>query len=580
MRTQTAQQDSEPVSVQPLTENLSTDDEKDIVTPFDDAPEPAEKRRGRPVGSGKSPAPPAKKFKYFPIPPRKVVGVNKEWGQEEFLKYWRKVAADPDLRDRAVCYVYRTYPVTNVNPPAENADEAGAQKPKYLDVTSQPFENQEDVWRRYGAGDYKFFLNDADFPGRAKTQMTCYFTGTREWEQYPPQIDLKTLDMADPKNGTYIRYLQQKNLLPKENEEDDVSTRLADTVDTLTTKIVDMASRQPAPAPAYQPPTINAASEAVAAVTRSFADANKVQMQMLSDAVDKATAVQARTQDPFEMLAKVMATMREMYPKADNSALEATLRASLERSAALEERLSDMQASLADQRIKDLEARLAERQAQQQQPSAPPKSIFDQAREFAELQRELKSIFGSGKETSDDDEEGGDRRRNGDREPWYAKHLPGALGFAAFLVAGVNAFMHNKAVAATGQGQPAHPPQPPPEIVPPQIQQAAAAIANPNGQEQQPTMDTRAAQVQMLIRAIETPLARHLEDNRSGREFAAWFIDSYGEAVYREVISTGDHGILSAIAQYAPGLFAKLQATPTVSQQFILEFLQGPQEEE
>ena len=92
--------------------------------------------------------------------------------------------------------------------------------------------------------------------------------------------------------------------------------------------------------------------------------------------------------------------------------------------------------------------------------------------------------------------------------------------------------------------------------------------------------DPRTAQVQMLIKAIETPLARHLEDNRSGREFASWFVDSYGEALYKEIQGAGDHSILSAIAQYAPALFAKLQATPTVSQQFIVEFLQGPQEEE
>ncbi len=563
----------EAFSTQPITDSLPIDGENDIKTPFDAQPDQPAKRRGRPPAAEK-PAP-EKKFRYFPIAPRKVVGTGKEWGQGEFIKYWRKVAADPELRDRAVCYVYRTYPVTNVNPPGENIED-DSKKSKYLDVTSQPFESDEDVWRRYGAGDYKFYLNDVDFPGRGKTQMTCYFQGTREWEQYPPQIDLKTLDMADPKNGAYIRYLQQKGLLPKDgDEDDDMSSRLADTVDSLTTKIVDMASRPATPAaPAPANFSANATSEAVAAVTQGFAAANRVQMEMLSAAVDKATAVQARTQDPFDTLAKIMGTMREMYPKQDNSALEATLRASLERSAGLEDKLAQMQASLAEQRVRDLEAKLAERQAQQQ-PNAPAKDLFTQAREFAELQRELKGILNGTKETDDDSDES---RPSGRGEPWYAKHLPAALGFAGFVIAGLNSYMHNRAVAATHQGQPAPPPAPPPDLLPPAMQQAAAVIANP-AEQGAPPMDPRAQQVQLLIKAIETPLSRYLEDNRSGHDFAEWFVDSYGEALFREVQTAGADNIVMAISQYAPALFGKMQQAPTVAHQFVTDFLTGPQEE-
>ncbi len=543
-------------------------------TPFDDATDDAKKQRERPAGSGKGGGDDAKKkTRYFPVAIRRTVGLTKEWGQGEFIKYWKKVAADPDLRDRAVCYVYRTFPVTDINMPGDQLDDEATKRPKYIDCTSQAFESDEDVWNRYGAGDYKFYLNDSGFPGRSKTQMVCHFSGTREWSQYPPEIDPATLDMADPKNASYIRYLQQKGLLPKSGQEDDeedmANQALSDTVTKLTDRVIEMASRPESPvvAPARSVDETNVAS-AVKAITQSFQAANEVQMKMLSVAVEQATAVQARTQDPFETLARVISTMKSLYPQQDNSALEAALR----RSEQIEARLGEVTTALQDQRIKDLEQRLATAQQMGQ-----PKDSLTQAREFAQTQRELKEIFGMGKE-SDDDEPSSGRREP--REPWYAKHAPMALGFAGFLLAGITNIVHNSAVAKTGHGQPVAPPPPPGELVPAAMQQVAGALAGgqPNGRVMS-TLSPQEQQISTFVQIIKVPLERSIEGGGTGHDFAAWLADSYGDMAYQSIRGGGQEGILSNLHRFAPELFVKMQAAPERSALFLSQFLEGPTEE-
>jgi len=553
--------------------------------------EAATPKRGRgrpPKPITDEPAIPKKKFKYFPTVIRKTVGVTKEFPQSEFFKYWKKVAADPELRDRAVCYVYRTFPVTNVNPPGDVIDETASKKPKYLDCTSQPLESDQDVWQRYGAGDYKFYLNDADFPGRSKTQMCCYFQGTREWGQYPPQLDLRTLDMDDPKNKTYIRYLQQKGLMPKpgnEGDEEDMANvevvrEMASTVDKLTDKLISQADR-PAPAAVVPMPHRTAheidTSNAVKSVTESFAEANRVQMQMLSAAVDKATAVQAKTQDPFDTLSKVIGTIRELYPKQDTSALERELQEARAQNAEMARKIDAVVEGMRDQRTKQLEAEIA--QMRQQQQGQPAKDPITQLREFSALQREFKEILGgpSAAGASDEDDE------KPTREPWYVKQLPVLLGGATFLMSGIFSLFHNKAVAATGQGQPVPPPPPPPELLPPGAHQMAAALvgAPPNGAPAAPTsMPTPEQQIAQFITMIQVPLERSLDSGNPGHDFAAWMADSYGDVVYQQVRQQGADKILGAVQMYAPALYAKMQQIPERTTQFITEFLEGPGEED
>lgn len=577
MRNLEQQVEDNGVIVQQLAENsgdgVEIGDDGEPITPFDDESSGEKRRRGRPskADSGES-APEKRKFRYFPVPIRKTVGLTKEWGQGEFLKYWRKVAADPELRDRAVCYVYRTFPVTEVNPPGDNLDEADSKKVKYIDCTSQPFESDEDVWNRYGAGDYKFYLNDSGFPGRAKTQITGYFQGTREWEKYPPQIDPKTLVLDDPKNGSYRRYLEMKGLLPKPDEENEDDMANQAIIEKLTDRVIEMSSRppDPPPVPVAVPVRHEDDSRAVRALAETFAQTNRVQLEMIQAAVNQATAVQARAADPFDTLAKVMTTVRELVPKPDNTALEEALR----RSERLEAQLGDIGKVIQEQRIKDLESRLA----QPQQPGAAPRDALTAAREFAELQREYKQIFAG--DSADDDEP---RRGRDPREPWYAKLAPSALGLSAFLLAGVANIFHNRAVAATGQGQPAPPPQPPADMIPPGVQQVAGALAGPQINTGDPTpmaLSPQEQQVATFISMIQLPLDRHLESGATGHEFAAWMVDSYGDSVYQQIKTAGADGIQSALQRFAPGLFQKMQAMPDRSAQFLSQFIEGPDMDE
>lgn len=577
MRNVQQQVEDNAVIGQQLAENLADgaeiDDGDEPSTPFDDGSSSEKPRRGRPPKADSAePAPDRRKFKYFPVPIRKTVGVTKEWGQGEFFKYWKKVAAEPELRDRAVCYVYRTFPVTEINPPGENLEEVDSKKPKYIDCTSQPFENDEDVWNRYGAGDYKFYLNDSGFPGRAKTQLTCYFAGTREWDKYPPQIELKTLVLDDPKNGSYKRYLEMKGLLHKPEEENEEDMAREGIIEKLTDRVIEMSSRpEPVPAPVAVPLRHEDDSRAVRALAETFAQTNRVQLEMIQAAVNQATAVQARAADPFDTLAKVMTTVRELVPKPDNTALEEALR----RSERLEAQLGDIGKAIQEQRIKDLESRLA----QPQQPGAPPRDALTAAREFAELQREYRQIFAG--DNADDDEP---RRGREPREPWYAKLAPSALGLSAFLLAGVANIFHNRAVAATGQGQPAPPPQPPAEMIPPGVQQVAGALTGqPHPAAGDPAvmaLSPQEQQVATFISMIQLPLDRHLESGATGHEFAAWMVDSYGDSVYQQIRTAGADGIQSALQRFAPGLFQKMQAMPDRSAQFLKEFIEGPDMDE
>ncbi len=551
-------------------------------------------RRGRgrpPKQKADEPEAKPKKIRYFPVPVRKVVGVNKEFGQDEFFKYWKKIAADPELRDRAVCYVYRTFPVTNVNTPGDVIDEQSAKKPKYLDVTSQTLESAADVWARWGAGDYKFYLNDSDFQGRFKTQMTCYFTGSREWDLYPPLIDLKTVVMDDPKNGSYIRYLQGKGLMPKpgnEGEDDDMAgealREMAGTVKDLTDKVIDMAHRptpvMAAPQPIPEPRTAAGDAATIEAVTRSLSNANEVGVKMISKAIDTVNSVQAKAGDPVETVAKLVTTIKELFPKQDTSGVERLLAESQRRSEALEARLTQFADAQKDREIADLQKQLEAIRNQQQ--AQPPKDTLTQAREFAQLQREMREIFGGPQPAAaaeDDDEKPG-------REPWYVRQLPLLAGLGTFIINGAASIYHNMAVARTGQGNPVAPPPPPPEVLPPGVQQAAAGLVGappPQVAAPQQSMtpqQQQEQQIQMFVRIIETPLKRHLDDGLTGHDFAGWLVDSYGDTSYQQVRAAGADNILGAISRYSPSLFAEMQRIPERSQQFIAEFLQGPGDEE
>ncbi len=590
---------AEPVTGQQFAE-ISDDtpeigSEGDAIDSSDAEAEPAatppKRGRGRPAtvkddANGTQP----RKFKYFPPPPRKVVGNTKEFGHDLFLKYFRRVAGDPEFRTRVVCYVYRTFPVTEANPPGDFVDQETEKKTKYIDCTSQPFENDEDVWNRYGAGDYKMYLNDSEHPGRAKTQMVCYFSGTREWEKYPPLLDLRTVVATDPKNGSYVRYLQSKGLMPKpgttEGEDEEMAGEalrdMVGTVKELTDKVIDMAHRpavqQPVPIPQVTPRDRDA-SAAVDAAVSSLSKANDAGLTMMKSAFDTVAQIQAKAGDPIETLNKLVSTVRNIFPQQDTSGLERLLMESQRKTEALEAKLDQITDSIKDQRIKDLEAKLS-LQAQQQQ-GQPPKDALTQAREFAQLQREMKEIFGvngNPSSSSDDDEEKPGREP---REPWYAKHAPMLIGAASFLVSGIASIVHNQAVARTGQGNPTPPPAPPPDMIPPGVQQVAAGLVGaPPMPEHQQSMSAQEQQIAGFIGAIRIPLERHLDDNATGHDFADWLIASFGANIYEQVKQQGAAQIFGAIQRYAPELFTKMQQIPQRSELFVQEFLEGPIEEE
>jgi len=129
----------------------------------------------------------------------------------KIFEYWASV---PDEAAPLVEFnVYRTFPVTDsklIGKDRTVEDVIGGKIPfKWEDW-------REEMLYRFGSGGYHVYLNESGVPGSI---MEAYFT-LKDWEHYPPKIDLRTIIRGEPANESYIEWLRKRGeVLPWDDPE-------------------------------------------------------------------------------------------------------------------------------------------------------------------------------------------------------------------------------------------------------------------------------------------------------------------------------------------------------------------------
>lgn len=560
---------------------------------------PVKRKQGRPPKTKADP--PKDEIKWFPVPPTLFFHDDKETPShrvKSFISYWRRVATDAQYAGRPYCTVYRLWPVI---------DRAVLKKKKQIADTDAYLENVEDIWHRWGSGDYLFYLCDNAAPSGKKNICRCVVSGMRDLDNYPPVLETEDLVVTDPKNNSYLQWRRQKGLPvpgedPKqESEEVGVVTELMQQNRELVKELTDKSRQPPAPVYPYPDDLLPVEDEEGAgqrqdargsrAVLDMVTMAGKTAIKMTQDAAEKLSTAHSQAADPVDSFTKIAAAVQALFPKTDNAPLLAMIHAAEERALKAEERYSQEQAA----RLKAMEERLTERVAQNASPGAQgARSFADELRERVEVQRLMKELVSNPDANGEaDDDEAPKRSKN---EPWYVGMLPWLIPAGMFMVSSVGALMHNLAVAKTGQGAPAAPPAVPPDAVPPeareQLVEAQRAIGGsgngaPGGvpgqnpqqaSQEQNTMD----QVKFFIAMIKQPLLTHLAaPDMDGHDFAAWMMQGF-PMQYKQIVGSQHpkDDIVGAIRQHDQELWQVIQSLGTSADQFLDEFIQGPPPED
>jgi len=131
---------------------------------------------------------------------------------EKFFSYWSRL--DRAHPDRVVAYVYRLFPII---------DREILNKTKNIAIMPAcPGPDKMAFYAEMGCGDYRIFLNDG--MKRNKTICTLLLVeGFRDFDNYPPEIELEDIVLNDPGNAVYIQKMRMKgvNFPGLYTEEDD-----------------------------------------------------------------------------------------------------------------------------------------------------------------------------------------------------------------------------------------------------------------------------------------------------------------------------------------------------------------------
>lgn len=166
-----------------------------------------------------SPPPPT------PNPPFKIyssTGPSASQYPNQLIKWWGEIPKW--AQNRLIAYVYRDWPIlVNLTAEEKKAHRDANQDvdDNYIDKISEPFKSVDDLFDRYGSGDYHFILGDVVVEKR--NLATAYVRESwRDFRSHPPvdrRIDkVENLDMAEKTNASYIAYLRSKGKLPDQQK--------------------------------------------------------------------------------------------------------------------------------------------------------------------------------------------------------------------------------------------------------------------------------------------------------------------------------------------------------------------------
>ncbi len=482
----------------------------------------------------------------------------------DFFRYWLSIPK----RERDawfIAYPYRKLPVCDVLQPL-SIDELKAierhQKKKpdtNCGKLSEPFNPdnwEQDVYQWKGAGDYQIRLND-QHPSVKGTVCETHIKNLREWDRFPPILNLEEVVLEEPLNQPYLRWARLRGIrfpgdpgndpeTPFDEISEDEMANVA-AVEKLTDALIEQ-TRRPQPVPQTAPVAPDRGNDILA-------DAAMKGQQILMDSIK----AQEKAANPMEYHKAVVEAAKAMTPTAPASTgpslteimgLVTAMMAPVQAANTAMMAAADRRAEAAEKRAETLEARLHTQQNPAPAAAVDPiKGALDLIKGLASLREIAGPILG---------------------DP--AAVEPGSVWerLAEKAIDGAPSFLHNLAVLKTGQGTPAPPPDLSPEL-----------LAEENGKPGTPELNTEEPEMfshKKIAEELAKPLIESLNRNERGFQLAAGMIlqDSImgfpGEMVYKMAVKQGKDGMYR-ILQSSPELWAKLVQIPKRFDAYLDDFL-------
>lgn len=547
------------------------------------------------------PSPMSQNEPHFPKPTCFHFTEGNEVGKrpEHFLNYWAKLAKDDRFKDRIVVYVYRMFPVMK-------AEHRLVQK-----LYGDPIE-LDDLQSRYGCGDYHLKINDMRYGYKCAAMATV--KGFRDWNHYPPILDLDYVDWTDPYNATYKEQLRSRGTpIPGEPEykrgdkaeEQNMANVQAITEMTGLVKDLVMDKRQQAPPP--PPPPRDITGDATAKALEIVQEGSRGAMGMITGALSKVNELQSKSADPMAVLEKAMGfaeTIIKSRHEGEGGKKEnigETLITLTNLLQGREEQYSSKLFNMQQTTIARMEEEIRALRTTQQQPppgvvnpAAPPKTFMEQLKEMKEQRSLIRDVFGLKPEEADEDK---------DSTPGWVTALPTILQAVTVLGSVIVSGLHNLAVARTGQGVPVAAPSPNAILTPEQlaaVQQGGQTVPMPGayqpGSPIHPPQPAAAAGEETaslqdfyaFFRKVETPLLRVFNEGGTGVDFAEVLVE-LGDNGFFNTIENGQrvnvpgHAVYDMVTQYPMALVdtaiksyqpigSVIKLTPQKWDKFLAEF--------
>lgn len=535
-------------------------------TPFDDKPP--------------TPIPAKPDHSRVPSPAKRLLPAK------EMFEYWHSVP-EPERSAWFIAYVYRKYPFCDVYQPFSKEELLVFQNNKgkkripwqgkilerpdsNCGSLSQPLDPdtwEQQIYERWGAGDYQIRLND-QHESVHETVTECHIRNLRDWDKYPPVLELNTVVLADEGNQPYIRWARLKGIKFPGDAETEQATRegedieMASVVETmarqneaLTDKVVEMAERRQAQTPSAGTPPVDVAARAQLGGIETVVDASKQGFKMLGDAMTQLTQNQIKSADPGEQLKQAVEIAKLMAPASSGSSdlvkiMELQLTQTREEAKRqLDQQEKNFSRLLESEREhhKEMLGMLTSRlDAMEKQKTEPVSKEEDALKTYGRIRALVRDL-----QEEDEPADAG--------PAWLAP----VLGLGEKVIQGIADTTRNLAAMRANQSPGG-----------PVIQDVGPELP-PTPPQAQPPKDAEMDMRRQYAMQLHKPLIDAIKAGRSGSDFAAAIIAEAGQPAYEMAVAQGYDG-LAKILQAHPPLWEELVMPPighAAVDKFVNEFL-------
>lgn len=495
--------------------------------------------------------------------------------------------------DKITLYVYRDWPALRMV-------EEGSGEYAYIDkmVWSELTEDMS-LLHRYGCGRYHIIVND-----NKGALCTMYFTDLgNDMKSFPPSdkriSNVEQVDLDHPDNRSYVDFLRMKGTLPsqidnirKETEMATVSVveKAMDQNATLMRTVVDMAKESGKQAP------VPLAAPGEAKALDVMADAAKRSSEMMQAG---ATSMLTHAQEMLNEAKNVRSIPVQTQPASDPLALALQIVSIIrETGNASGSEVAELRKLVAQMQADQVKALSEQVRMLIDTKTVQPNSPFGAVEEGLRAMKSFKTVYGE--LIGDVPEEKGSNLVEEAAEVVMPKFMKQYGPFIQIGLSIVDNFMKTRVAQMQyapqpqpqyyqSQMQPRMPqPQHAPTPAPPpwQTQQPVSTSASPSSPGPQlvapapvPTIDL-SPEIQQLLATIAAPLFSHLTIDKTGTDFADWFIYKLGQGTYDSITELGWEKILAALYTFPMTGQALAQYPPMKIEEFVKEFCNPQWEEE